>query len=81
MGDSKCFDGKLILLQALCCVKNKLLPWGIYGIPPGAILFMWYNSVYLVLPGCYYMLVTIPPSHMIHGWDSDVYIYLCLRGT
>ena len=78
----KFFDGKLIALQELCSVNNKLLPGGIYGITLGefklfgAPAFIWCDIDTRVILG--YSI--IPPSQMIHVWYSNEYDYLCLQG-
>ena len=70
----KWFDGKLIVLQTLFNINNKPLPWGVYGIPPGAILAMWFTSI-KSSGSC--MLIGRPsryqPSQMGHGWYSYEY--------
>ena len=40
-----CFDSKLIVLQTLCNDNNKPLLLGVYGIPPGDILTIWFTTV------------------------------------
>ena len=40
-GESKFFDGKLVVMQVICKTNIQTFPRGIYGLSPGDNLAMW----------------------------------------